>query len=186
MTPDEIRAWIERHSKLFPGFGTYASQGGEALVDVLAQLFADVTLVDANAASDRLYADPELRPRSYADHPPAVARIAKDLSAARGETTRRVDYERCSWGRCTMPGVHTASTSGQGPWYCRFHWWCHMRDMQPTVELLREWRDMAAARDPRGTLLELQLSEHGHWMCLHGEAEPLRASKSHAEQEVPF
>ncbi len=185
MTPAEVQLWITRHGKLFPAFAAYVQRGGDEVRDAIARILADVSIADATAASDDLYRRPELRPRSASDHAVAVAQIARDRAAARGENTRRVDYERCSWGRCTMPGVHTASTSGQGPWYCRFHWWCHMRDMQPTVELLREWRDMAAARDPRGTLLELQLSEHGHWMCLQGEAEPISASRRQAE-EVPF
>lgn len=177
MTPAEVQLWITRHAKLFPAFASYVRSGGDELRDVLSRILEDVTLQDATDASEELYRRPELRPRSAADHPAVVAQIARDRAAARGDVRRHVNYQRCAWGRCTMPGVASSSLGGAGPWYCRFHWACHRCGWEPTREAMLEWRRNAARHDDRGTLLELQMASEWHWMCLNGEAEPLKGTR---------
>ncbi len=170
MNRRETAQWIEHHSTLFPPFRKYAREGGDALTDRLTALFAAIELEDALRASDELYRRADRLRLRTDQHPAAVARMAREYAAARGEPVPRrcTEYDRCSWGRCQMPGVCSPTVGGSGPTYCRFHWWCHLRGLEPTSEHLAEWREIASARG--GKVLELELSEQAHLMCISGQS----------------
>lgn len=85
MTDDEAAEWLNYHAATF-AIGDKLKKAGEETRSAWYRVVLPLKLADAKAATDKMFAESDLQPYRWQNHPGAIRRLAYGVASGRGRS----------------------------------------------------------------------------------------------------